>query len=254
MSKFAKIFLGIVVFVLAVVAVALWLFFSNINSVAKRGIEHYGSEALGTSVRVNSVKLSPFDGKGTVSGLSVMNPEGFDSAEALSLDLVRVAVDIESLTGSVIVIDEITVDGAKMLVEQKLKGGNNLDALRRNAEQYAGSEKPDPEEAVSEYRIAIKAFNYTGVEVEVRADGIGEQRVSVPDVRLTNIGDASSGLSIGEAISRMLKPIVSAALKDALKGQLEGKLKGGLDGLLEKNDKLRGLTGLLGGAKSPPED
>jgi len=229
------------------------LFINNINSLAKQGIEHYGSEALGVEVRVDSVALSLFGGSGTISGLRVANPKDFQAADAFSLERIHLAVDPASLTQQVIQVKDITVDGATLLVEQKRKAGNNLDVLRKNAERYAGADQTQtPEDQTPARRRAIKAFTFLDASVEVSAEGLGEQRVSLPDIRLTDIGDARSGVSIGEAVGRMLKPVVSAALKDALKQKVEGTIKGGLDQVLDSNDKLRSLKGLIDKVQPPP--
>ena len=73
----------IILFFLAVVVVAViaggFFLYRSLDALLVAAIEHYGSEALGTSVQVDTVSLELQSGKGTVRGLRVANPEGFSA-------------------------------------------------------------------------------------------------------------------------------------------------------------------------------
>jgi hypothetical protein len=64
---------------LAVGLVFLW---TNLDWIVKNAIERYGSQALGTAVRVDHVSLSPTKGSGESAGLTIANlhPTSFHSA------------------------------------------------------------------------------------------------------------------------------------------------------------------------------
>ena len=79
-----KVIIGVGVVILVLVGVAA-VFLMNINSAVKHGIEVAGPEILGTGVTVDSVDISFLSGSGSIKGLTVMNPEGYKDAAAISI-------------------------------------------------------------------------------------------------------------------------------------------------------------------------
>jgi autotransporter translocation and assembly factor TamB len=68
---------GVILLILAVVAVALFL-----DKGLKRGIETVGPMLTKTEVKVGSVSLSLLSGAGKVKDFSVANPEGYSAGAA----------------------------------------------------------------------------------------------------------------------------------------------------------------------------
>jgi hypothetical protein len=91
MTRTRKLFLAVVLLLL--VATRFIFLWTNLNWFVKNAIEHYGSQATKTSVRVASVSIKPTEGKGAIEGLTVTNPKGFTSARALSLGSIMVKID-----------------------------------------------------------------------------------------------------------------------------------------------------------------
>ncbi len=254
MGKFGKVILSIFAVVLVGVIIAVWLFARNLNGLVETAIEDQGSRVLGAPVQVAGVNLSIFDGSGEIRGLEVANPQGFATGNALQLDEARVAIVLESLTRPVIVLRDVTVRGARLQIEQMRDGRNNLDALRRHLEsQLPRGSEPQDEPTAAARKIAIEQFNFLDAEVAVRSDMVDDQEVRIPDIRLTDIGDATSGVSIAEAVSRMLQPIIRSSLEEALEEGLRGKVTEQLDKMLDGKgkDQLDKLKGLLQGGKPP---
>src|SRR5512135_2645542 len=103
---------------------------TNLDWIVKRAIEHYGSAAAKTAVRVGSVSIRLRSGEGAIKKLTVANPRGFSSDPVLALGLVSMKIEPRSVTKNVIVIDSIRIAGTRILYETDSAGGSNIDALK----------------------------------------------------------------------------------------------------------------------------
>ena len=64
---------------LLLIDLAVGAMFLYLDRSVTTGIEVVGSQVLGAQVAVASVAISPLNGSGSISGLEIRNPEGFDS-------------------------------------------------------------------------------------------------------------------------------------------------------------------------------
>ncbi len=80
-----------------------------LNRTVTTGIEVVGSQVLGTQVAVASVAISPLNGSGSIPGLEIRNPEGFDSDCIFQLEQVEVMLNAASLLSDVIDIESIII-------------------------------------------------------------------------------------------------------------------------------------------------
>ena len=93
-------------FVVVVVAVGYYLY-TSLDSIIQAAIEKYGSAYTGTEVRVAGVNLDLTSGNGKITGLSVGNPDGFATDNAIEVGTIAISVDVNSITEDPIVIKEI---------------------------------------------------------------------------------------------------------------------------------------------------
>ena len=98
--------------------------FFYLDSIVKSGIEVVGSNLLGTEVTVDSVSLSPLSGQGSISGLRVENPEGFESQYAFELDSVLVSIDVNSVFTDTAEIESIVIMQPVITYETKIASDN----------------------------------------------------------------------------------------------------------------------------------
>ena len=98
-----EVIISFVLVVLLIAGVGVFYF----DSIVKNGIEVVGSRLLGTSVTVNSVSLSPLNGSGTIRGLSIENPQGFNSGYAIQLDELSVNLNASSVFSDVVEIESV---------------------------------------------------------------------------------------------------------------------------------------------------
>lgn len=265
-----KIALAIAIVVIAI-AGAAYYFASNLDSIVKAVIERYGSEATQASVTLKSVKLSPTAGSGELSALTVKNPKGFSSADAISLGDIKVSLDLSTLQSNTIVVKDVTILQPSVLYEY-IGGGGNLEALQKNVQSYAakfsgGKTEPnksagDPGQAASkqpEKKIIIETLVIRDGKVAATHQALQGRNISanLPTIQLKDIGKDKGGATPAEvaekvigAISAQASRVATAELQkqagDILKNQAGGLLGGSGTGGTSgggATDKLKGLLG-----------
>jgi hypothetical protein len=219
-----------VVLVLAAVIVFLAM---NLDLIVKRAIEKYGSEATKTSVRVGSVSLRPARGEGTITGLSVANPKGFSSSPIFALGAVSMKIEPRSITGDVIVIDNIRITGTRVLYETNGAGGSNVEALKKNLGAPEGRNRTAvSKERKREKRLRIRRLVVENSSLEVRA-GDRPRTLSIGRIELVDIG-GPSGATPEQAAKEIVGAIAAQAAKEATQAGAEYLLKKELERALRK--------------------
>ncbi|MEJ2313195.1 MAG: hypothetical protein P8Y85_00090 [Nitrospirota bacterium] len=242
MKTGSKVLIAVIA-VVAVVVIGIYFLISNIDSIVKKGIEKYGSEATGTKVTVASVRIGLREGTGTVSGLSVGNPKGFTTSRAFSLKDVSIDLDTSSITKDPVVIDEIRVSAPKVLYEINNSGKANINIIKDNVSSYAGGGGPSEGEGK---KILIRRLIIEDGEVEINIAALPgkPQSASLGRIELTNVG-GEGGSTPGEIAAQVIRPLANRAIQAAAQagatrylGQEADKLKEGasekLEGLGEK--------------------
>ncbi len=232
--KLLKILLGIFVAIIAVLALVVFLGLQNINEIIKVAVETTGPKVTGTEVTLNSVEISLTEGRGELYGLQIDNPQGYSSDYAFSMGEVALQVDPGSLTGGVIVIKEVLIDGAKLIAEQKDLSRINIQDILDNVKKLSagkgagktpdkGVEKPAASSetaAKDETRLMIEKFSFINSDVTLLTEKWGEHQLSMADINLTNIGDRNTGLSPEQLTQAILDPILAQA-KSSVSKNLE---------------------------------
>lgn len=224
---------GAVVLVTAV-AGGVWLA-SSLDSLVKSAIERYGPEITGVSVQVDSVNLSPRDGRGSIKGLRLGNPKGYRTHRALALGEITVVLDPATLADDVIRIREIVVQGADITYE---KAGNltNLEAIQRNVDAYArkfGGGQPSADRRQKKMIIDRLVIRSSKVNLSSALTAGSSLSVSLPDLHLRDIGKRTNGATAAEVTRQVINALVSAVGRAAASG-----LRKGASGL---GDSVRGL-------------
>jgi hypothetical protein len=176
---------------------------------------------------------------GTISGLSVANPEGFTDEAAIEFGDFNLGLDAGSLFSDPVVVQNIAVDDAVLRVEQR-GARNNLQTLLDNLRSSTTGEPAEPDTGPG---VVIQRFALSGAKVSLSAPGLDEQRaVELPDVLLTGIGQKSGGATGAELARELLEPVLREALqssavqgvKDRVREELDEKAGELADGLLER--------------------
>ncbi|MDZ4202325.1 MAG: hypothetical protein U1C96_09305 [Gallionella sp.] len=198
MKKSRYLLLGL----LAVGAVVAYLWFNNpLNGLLKHAIEKYGSEMTGATVRVGKVQLSPTDGHGVLSNLSLGNPPGFETSHAFKAGHVEVALVPESLTKDVLLIRKIAIESPDISYE-KGKSGTNFDAIQRNVERYLGTSKQQKADEPGR-KMIIDSLTIRNIKVNYN----GMIELKLPDIELRNIGKRSGGATSAQVTKAIISEL-----------------------------------------------
>lgn len=241
-----KLIIAIGILVLIVIGGVIYVG-TQLDGIIAGIIEDEGSAATQTPVRVAGVEIKIAEASAAISNLTVGNPEGF-SGNAIEMDGFSMRLDPSSLTTDTIVIEDVTVSGARLNVLQQ-GVGNNLNQLLdnlRSLQQGAGASEGGGK------KLIIERFTLEGASAFLSAPDLTEDReVSLPTIVVRDIGRASNGATGAEVAQQLLRPVIEKTLSSAATQSLKDKASEKLDEV--KDSLLKGLTGVLGGDDEPEE-
>jgi hypothetical protein len=233
-----KIALIIVALVVVIIVAGFFLLMSNLDSLIASAIEKHGSEVTQTSVGVSGVELSLREGKGSIKGLRIGNPEGFKEDDAFTLDDITLDIDIQSLRDDPIVIDEIRISAPVVYAEALETGVTNIDVLRKNVEKSTGSGGGEGDSKKTEKRLRIKKFIFEEgrIEVDATALGIEKRTLVLPEIRLSDIGgpngagpDEITRIVLVTVAKEAASELAESGIKESIRKKLGDEAKGLLD-------------------------
>lgn len=223
-----------VVVAAALVVVILWT--TSIDLMLARAIEHYGTEALGTPVRVGSVTLSASEGRGTIEGLRVGQPEGFGAGDAITVQEITLDIDTSSLVnGDPYVVELVRVAMPRVFFVMKADRTNNLAVIQEHAVRAGAgdTEAPapaDPDAPASLVRIGRLEFEGGRVEADLSALGLGQANAALPPILQSDVG-GPSGLPPAEIGGRIADRFIVHAASTIMTSTVGRRL----DQLLDEN-------------------
>lgn len=231
MKKIVKILVGLLV-VLVVVLIAAEL---ALDKVILKGFNSAAPGALGVPATLDNASLSLFRGKAALEGLHIGNPPGFNTPGLLDLASVSVRLDNASLLTDTIVIREIAIQGLVVTYEKGLRD-SNLGAL---IESLSDDEKDTPKDKETEKpgdekpakKVIIEKLTITGSRMNFSITGAMGQSIPLPlpPITLTDLGKEKDGLTVVEAVERVLSAIAgSAGIAIAGSSKLIGEAFGAL--------------------------
>lgn len=222
MKKILKIALGLLV-VLVLLFVVLELFLDN---AILKGFNAAAPSALGVPASLDHASLSLLRGQAALEGLHIGNPEGFKTDGLFDLASVRIRLDNASLLTDTIIIREIAIDGLVVTYEKGLLD-SNLNAL---IEGLAGDEAETEDEPAADEepaetekdekpakKVIIEKLTITGSKMNFSITGAaaltggGSLPLPLPPITLTDLGKEKEGLTLVEAVQRVLRAIAGAA-------------------------------------------
>lgn len=232
---------------LLLVVLAVGATFLYLDRIVTTGIEVVGSQVLGTKVTVASVTISPLNGIGSISGLEIRNPEGFDSDYIFQLEQVEVSLNAASLLSDVIEIESIIITQPEITYETRITT-DNVRALLENIGGSGGETATADSEAGKE--LFIRDFRLLGPQVNLVA-AVASAPILLPDIELTDIGTEDNAATVAQVLevvlSALRRTILEAELPglDMLREGLENRLQDGIDEAEEVvedlGNRLRGI-------------
>jgi hypothetical protein len=217
MKKLLKI-LVVLLAVLAAVFVGLEL---SLNSIVRKGVNAAAPAALGVPVTLQGADISLLRGKAALSGLHVGNPEGFKTDGLFDLASISIRLDNASLLTDTLVIREIAIEGLVVTYEKGLFNSNLgalLDSLSGEDEpetapeatEQPAAEKPGKKVIIEKLTITGSRMNFS-ITGAAALTGGGALPLPLPPITLTDLGKEKEGLTLVEAVQRVLTAIAGAA-------------------------------------------
>lgn len=234
---------GLLLVVVVLIAGGVFLL-SSLDSIVKRAIEQEGSRVVGAPVSVESVSIALSEGRGSIRGLRVGNPEGFGEGDVLELDEIELDLDIGSLQEPPIRLQRLGFERTTVNLAIDDSGRTNLDAIVRKAREAPAAE-PGEDASGEPTRIAIDRLDFAGGTVVFARPGAEARRFDFPGFQRKGLGGAQ-GAPPGEIaatlVQSLARQVASTAASDQLRKLVEDRVGGDLE---EKAGSL--LKGLVGG-------
>ncbi|MCF6197135.1 MAG: hypothetical protein L3J50_10585 [Emcibacter sp.] len=221
-----KILIGLLVILLIVGGVVIYGA-SQSGTLIREAVLDYAPPATGAKVSLDKVDVAILGGSAGISNLTVGNPKGFKSDYAFKVANMAVKIDMASLTGEVIRIKEIRIDGADLIYELGTKG-NNISKIQKNIEKYTQSLGLETSESESEAKFIVDNIYITGTKVKLATDLLGGKGagLTLPDIHLKNIGTEDKAATAGEVGSAIFGAVNKGLSKIITKDMLNNTLKG----------------------------
>lgn len=232
----------VVVVVIVVVAIGLFL-----DGAIKKGVETIGPQITKVDVKLDGANLSLFSGSGTIKGLTVGNPPGFQTPHAIHVGSASVSLSPGSLLSDKIVVKSIRVESPEITYEGGL-GGDNLHTILKNVNAASSSgTNVTTKPGQPGKKLQVDDFLITGAKVNLSVKGMGglAAPVTLPDIHLTNLGQGADGITSAELTQRVLDVVTDYVMKYAVnqaldigKGALEKTTNEGVNKATEKLGEL----------------
>jgi uncharacterized protein involved in outer membrane biogenesis len=217
MKKTIKIILGVVVLGLLVALVFGFMF---LGSIVKAGVEEVGPMVTKVPVKLDGAAVSLFNGSGTLKGFKLGNPEGFKAAQAIQVGSVNVSIAPASVLKDKVIVRSVRVEGPEITFEQALKG-NNLLKILENVQSIAGAgTNKTASTGGPGKKLQVDEFLITGGKITVAATMLGGKgaTLSLPEIRLANLGQGPEGITPAELTEKALNAVVNGTLKAVAEG------------------------------------
>ena len=186
--------LGVVVLLLVILLAGLRLWASALLT---RTINAQLPRYLAAPARLGGVELGLLAGRVTLRDLVIKQPAGFAGEPLLRLPLVRARVKVASLTGPVIEVEEITVEGLTTHLIQRKEGTNallNVTALL--LPQPASTEAPAPSTGKPPPRVHVRAIRVDSLALRYDDSTLAAETLTFA---LTNLNLRVDGLMLDPA-------------------------------------------------------
>ena len=240
--------------IVAVAAVAAYVFTPSLDTIVRRLVNKYGSQVTGTDVDLKGFSLSLSSGEGKISQITIANPKNYSAPYLFKLDEISIKVNLKSLTSDTIIIDEIKVRQPEITYEMISLTQNNVSEILKNIENYgkpsesaAADAKPQKETKATKSdsagkKVIIKNLLIDKGNIDVIAALPGKTQklsVALPSIKMQGIGESRHGESIPETISKVIGKILTTASQTVVKSNAID-----LKGIAQEN-----LNNVVGGVK-----
>ena len=226
-------------------------FFLYLDRIVGRAVEEGGTRALGVRTDVGGVEIALLRGHVGLSGLEIDNPEGFSSEKFLRLGSIRVDVPPAALREQTVVIPSIALEDLELALEGSPSGTNYGRILSNLESPGGGAAKPAPASQSGSSgggkKFVVKELVVRNVTAKLALEGLGaklaDTSVSLPEIRLHDLGASSGGIQLPELIGQVTGALIKGVMRKQpeLAGLVGSGLETGVQKAREGLDRLGGM-------------
>lgn len=234
MKKIILALVALVVVIIIVIGIIIGVVLSQVDAIAKKGIEQGGTYALAVPVTVDSVDIGLMKGTFAMTGFKVANPQGFSAPHFLALGDTGVAVSYDSLQSDIIELPTLALTDISVHL-QKQGDKANYQVILDNLKRFDSGEKPasEPKPEGASKKLIVRNIEIRNVRASVELLPLGGDastvNVVVPEILLTDVGSDGSGVEFGELVKIITQAVLeSIALNGQLPAAILGELNAGL--------------------------
>ena len=214
-----RVAIGIAALVVILI-VGVLVLYSSLGALITKAVNHEGPEIIQAEVNLDETVIDATSGKGSLHGLFIGNPEGFETESAFKMDKIEVILDTDSITSDTVVINKIDILAPEVTYELG-GGGSNVAAIQTNVDAYvkkhagASESKDKGSEKGGETKMVIDHVYVKGGKVNISASLLGGKSMTVPlpDIHLKDIGKKEKGATPGEVVKSIIGALNKAILK-----------------------------------------
>ena len=215
MNRFKKIFT--VLMTLLVLAVGgLYLYK---DAAVRAGVIAGGDQVLGAgSTDLVGANVDVFQGKLTLIGLSLKNPEGYQQPHFCQMKRFDAALSMPSLLEDRVVIPRVQLDGVELLAESVIDQDGprlNLLTIRKQLGSSGAAQSSAAKEDCKKFVIevlTVSGLKVTGV-MTIPGGGSWPIDLDVPTFEITDIGEKENGVLLAQVVVVVLDAIIGKAIE-----------------------------------------
>jgi len=204
----------VVLLIVAVVAAAIFM-----GSIIKKGVETVGPTITKTEMKLDSANVSILSGSGSLKGFLLGNPQGYTTPQAIKVGKVELGVKPGSVFSDKVHVTHIRVESPDITLETQGVNfmANNLNSILANVQAAAGDSgktKEQSKESGASKKLQVDEFLITGAKVNISSTLLGGKPASVtlPEIRLQNLGSGPDGVTAAELTDIVMQKLVPAVL------------------------------------------
>lgn len=236
MKKVLRVVLVLVVIlVLAVIAAVFYM-----GAIVERSVETVGPRVTQVDVQLDAANVSMLTGNGSLKGLMVGNPKGYDAPSAIKAEEISVGIQPGSVFADKLVVRSVKIVSPEITLVGL--GGDNLRKIMDNVQSATGGPSGPKEDEGAARKLQVDDLLITNGMVNVVLPGVGSAKVGLPVIHLTDMGKGAEGITPAELSAKVLDAVLqqaTAVARDPAKAATEALTK-------EANRQLEKVTKGIG--------
>ena len=231
-------------FLLVIAGVLFFTMQRSLGPIVKAGVNKFGPQITQTKVELQDAQISPMSGEGTLTGITVGNPQGWSAADAFRLGKVHISLEPKSVFGDHVVINDLTIEQPEFVYETRLVASNIGDLLKNIEKSIGGRDNEPKTKDGKPVKLVVKKLTLTGGRVTVSAGGAALP-IPLPPIQMADLGVAEGGITPAQLAFAVMKNVTATVVAAATQALTKGSAAGGatIDTAKEIGSAIKGIFG-----------